>query len=70
MSILELWLRSPLLRIALPLLAGIYGFSLPGLETLCALVLVGYAVYFFMRWGVNRHWNTVHTSFHIGIFYS
>jgi competence protein ComEC len=70
MSILELWLRSPLLRIALPLLAGIYGFDLPYFETLCSFVLVGYAVYFFMRWGINRHWNKVHTSFHIGIFYS
>jgi competence protein ComEC len=70
MSILEIWLRSPLLRIVLPLLAGIYGCDLCGLDTFCACVLVGYAAYFFMRWGINRHWDTFYNSFHIGIFYS
>jgi competence protein ComEC len=39
------------------------------LELVCCVLFL-YACYFFMRFGINRHWNTTQTAFHSGIFYS
>ncbi|MFM7728405.1 MAG: hypothetical protein ACKO7B_17030, partial [Flavobacteriales bacterium] len=70
MNLHDIWLRSPLLRMVLPLLAGIYCADAFYLLPCCAIVIGLYVVYFFMRYGVNRHWNTHQSAFHIGIFYS
>lgn len=70
MNLHDVWLRSPLLRLVLPLLIGIYGACLPWLIPLCMVAITLYACYFLMRKGVNRHWNTIRSAFHIGIFYS
>ena len=70
MNLHEIWLRSPLLRMVLPLLAGIYGASMHGIVSFCVLAISLYACYFLMRMGVNRHWKTHQSACHIGIFYS
>lgn len=70
MTIHDIWLRSPLLRVVLPLLTGIYAQQLTWVLGVVVTVLMFYACYFFMRWGINRHWNTTQYTFHIGIFYS
>ena len=70
MKVLELWLRSPLLRVALPVLAGIYGAEMRWLWLFCAAFLFCYLCFFFIGKGVNRHWESARFSFHTGIFYS
>jgi competence protein ComEC len=70
MAIHDVFLRSPLLRIVLPLLLGIYCSEAPLMLELIGVVLMLYACYFFMRIGINRHWYTTQSAFHSGIFYS
>jgi len=66
----EIWLRSPLLRVVLPLLAGVYASDVPCILEVVIFLLLLYACYFFMCRGINRHWITTQSVFHIGIFYS
>jgi competence protein ComEC len=70
MTLHDVWFRSPLLRIVLPLLVGIYCSGFPFALVFLSSLLILYACYFFMRFGINRHWNTTRTAYHVGIFYS
>lgn len=70
MKVLELWLCSPLLRVALPVLAGIYGAEMRWLWLFCGAFLCCYLCVFLIGKGVNRHWESARYSFHTGIFYS
>ena len=70
MSISDVWLRSPLLRLVLPLLTGVYAANAIWLAALCAVAVGCYLCFFLMRMGVNRHWTSVRFAFHNGIFYS
>jgi competence protein ComEC len=70
MTLHDIWLRSPLLRVVLPLLAGVYASEVPCIIEVVIFLLLLYACYFFMCRGINRHWITTQSVFHIGIFYS
>ena len=70
MNLQDIWLRSPLLRVVIPLLTGIYSSGIPFVLDFGAVALLLYASYFFMAWGINRHWTTTQSAFHLGIFYS
>jgi competence protein ComEC len=70
MHLLETWKRSPLLRVALPLMAGIvlsyYDCLLIALASTCCLL----GCFFFMQSTINKHWRRSHFLFLNGIFYS
>jgi competence protein ComEC len=70
MSISDVWLRSPLARLVLPLLIGVYSAESTWLLMLCAATVGCYLCFFLMRIGVNRHWMSQRFAFHTGIFYS
>jgi competence protein ComEC len=70
MSISDVWLRSPLLRLVLPLLTGIYAAETTWLLVLCSGAVGSYLCFFLMGIGVNRHWMSLRYAFHTGIFYS
>ncbi len=70
MSISDVWLRSPLLRLVLPLLTGIYAAETTWLLVLCSVAIGSYLCFFLMGIGVNRHWMSLRYAFHTGIFYS
>jgi competence protein ComEC len=70
MSISDVWLRSPLLRLVLPLLTGIYAAETTWLLVFCSVALFSYLCFFLMGIGVNRHWMSLRYAFHTGIFYS
>ena len=52
------------------MLAGVYASEVPCILEVVIFLLLLYACYFFMCRGINRHWNTAQSVFHIGIFYS
>lgn len=70
MSISDVWLRSPLLRLVLPLLTGIYAAETTWMPVLCLVSVGCYLCFFLMGIGVNRHWMSLRYAFHTGIFYS
>lgn len=70
MHLLEIWKRSPLLRVALPLMAGVvlssYDFLIAIVLAKCLLL----GCFFFMQNTINKHWSRSRFLFLEGISYT
>jgi competence protein ComEC len=68
--VLEIWKRSPLLRIMVPMMIGVLAAEVPFWgESLVGLIFL-FGAWFLARSGINRHWSRSHYLFLEGIFYA
>lgn len=70
MHLLETWKRAPLLRVALPLMAGVVLSSCDFLIAISALMCLLLGGFFFTQHTINKHWSRSRFAFLEGITYT
>ncbi|MFN5620474.1 MAG: ComEC/Rec2 family competence protein [Flavobacteriales bacterium] len=68
--VLEIWKRSPLLRIVVPLIIGVVAADVPYWGEIITGVVFLLCAWFLVQRGINRHWSRSHYLFLEGIFYA